>query len=141
VISGTRGVAGAVLARLTTGFVLGALLLFVPAGSIEYREGWLYPAVLFVPRAAAAPYFSTCDPEPVERCMRMRESGQRTNAAAFVLVACGLDHRLGWSDLPVVAPGHGECRRYAPGRYPGCGEGVAAGMAPVTAPGYPFLIV
>lgn len=102
--------AGTVLARFVAGLIVVALLLFVPAGSIQYWEGWLYLGVLFIPIASAGLYLLKHDPELLERRMktRERESGQRTIIAFstfFIIVGFvipGLDHRFGWSDLPVA---------------------------------------
>ncbi|WP_292366829.1 MULTISPECIES: methyltransferase family protein [unclassified Methanoculleus] len=102
--------AGAVLARFIAGLIVVALLLFVPAGSIHYWEGWLYLGVLFIPIAFAALYLLKHDPELLERRMRTREreSEQRTIIALSSIVLIvgfvipGLDYRFGWSDLPVA---------------------------------------
>ncbi len=101
---------GSVLARFIAGLIVVALLLFVPAGSIRYWEGWLYLGVLFIPIAFVALYLVKHDPELLERRMktRERESEQRTIIAlsTFIiivgLVVPGLDYRFGWSDLPVA---------------------------------------
>jgi protein-S-isoprenylcysteine O-methyltransferase Ste14 len=102
--------AGAVLARFTAGLIAVALLLFVPAGSIHYWEGWLYLGVLFIPIASAGLYLLKHDPELLERRMKTREqeNEQRTIIALSSIVLIvgfaipGLDHRFGWSDLPVA---------------------------------------
>ncbi|WP_214020642.1 hypothetical protein [Methanoculleus sp.] len=102
--------AGAVLARFIAGLIVVALLLFVPAGSIRYWEGWIYMGVLFIPIAFVALYLLKHDPELLERRMKTREqeSEQRTIIAlsTFIiivgLVVPGLDYRFGWSDLPVA---------------------------------------
>ncbi|MCM2466223.1 methyltransferase family protein [Methanoculleus oceani] len=102
--------AGAVLARFIAGLIVVALLLFVPAGSIHYWEGWLYLGVLFIPIAFVGLYLLKHDPELLERRMKTREqeSEQRTIIALSSIIIIvgfvipGLDHRFGWSDLPVA---------------------------------------
>ncbi len=102
--------AGAVLARFIAGLIVVALLLFVPAGSIHYWEGWLYLGVLFIPIASAVLYLVRHDPELLERRMKTREqeSEQRTIITLSTIILLvgfvipGLDYRFGWSDLPVA---------------------------------------
>ena len=35
--------------KITTGIVLMGLLLFLPAGTLRWTDGWLLMAILFVP--------------------------------------------------------------------------------------------
>ncbi|MDN7023706.1 isoprenylcysteine carboxylmethyltransferase family protein [Methanoculleus sp. FWC-SCC1] len=101
----------AILVRFATGIVVIALLLFVPAGSIAYWEGWLYMAVLFVPTVFVVLHFLKHDPKFLERRMKMREWESEQQAIVILSAVIffvgflipGLDHRFGWSDVPVAA--------------------------------------
>ena len=42
--------------RFFTGIILTALLLFLPAGSLDYWNAWLFLAVLFIPMAITGIY-------------------------------------------------------------------------------------
>jgi protein-S-isoprenylcysteine O-methyltransferase Ste14 len=87
---------------------IGAIL-FIPAGSLRFWQGWVYQTISFVPGLVAFLYFYKHDPELVERRLRQREKVREqkilmgllrgTVAALFVLP--GLDHRFGWSHLPL----------------------------------------
>ena len=88
--------------------VLGALL-FIPAGSLRFWQGWAYIAISFVPGLFAFTYFYKHDPQLIERRMLFKEKLREqkrimtfvyiTWLIAFVLP--GLDHRFGWSHSPL----------------------------------------
>jgi protein-S-isoprenylcysteine O-methyltransferase Ste14 len=100
----------AILIRYIAGPIVVALVLFVPAGSIGYWEGWLYMGVLFIPMACAVLYFLRHDPELLRRRSKMKEheSEQKVIVALsgviFLIgfIIPGLDYRFGWSDVPVA---------------------------------------
>jgi protein-S-isoprenylcysteine O-methyltransferase Ste14 len=87
-----------------------AALIFVPAGTINYWQGWVYCGVLFTPMVASGFYLLALDPEFLERRMRVEEKekpqklirpiGGLLYFGTFVLA--GLDHRFGWSQVPVA---------------------------------------
>jgi len=85
-----------------------AAILFIPAGSPRYWQGWVFMAILFVPMPMTSAYFLKRDPQLVERRLRTEEkiSEQKTiiRWAQWVvfasLVIPGLDYRFGWSRVP-----------------------------------------
>lgn len=89
------------------GPVLSAMF-FIPAGTLDYWQAWVYLATLLVPMGLVLAYLLKHDPELLERRMRTREKvpGQRkiillsypVFIAAFLLP--GLDRRFGWSKVP-----------------------------------------
>jgi protein-S-isoprenylcysteine O-methyltransferase Ste14 len=98
-----------ILVRFAGAFILLALLLFVPAGTLDYWEGWVYLVVLLVPLVVVLRYFLRRDPGFLERRMRTREkevSQRRIQAIGGMIfflgfIIPGLDHRSGWSSVPV----------------------------------------
>ena len=44
------------VAKYTLGLILFALLVFVPAGTLHYMQGWLLTAILFLPMLALGIY-------------------------------------------------------------------------------------
>jgi protein-S-isoprenylcysteine O-methyltransferase Ste14 len=89
---------------------MGALL-FLPAGTFDYWEAWLFSAVFFVCNVALTIWMMIKDPRLLVRRMRAGPSAEREPAQkaimAFAMLsfagACilpGLDHRFGWSDVP-----------------------------------------
>jgi len=92
-------------------FVGLGLIFFVPAGTLDYWEAWVYCAVLLVPFVFVLTYLLRKDPELLARRIRLneKEPAQRRIIRASSLIFFtgflipGLDHRYGWSDIPVEA--------------------------------------
>jgi protein-S-isoprenylcysteine O-methyltransferase Ste14 len=89
-----------------------ALMLFVPAGTIHYWQGWVYWLVFFGSVTVITVYFLKYDPALVERRTHAGpiaepETSQKIiQAFATVLfgaglIVPGLDYRYGWSAMPV----------------------------------------
>jgi len=87
------------------------LIFFIPAGTLEYWEAWVFIAVLFVPFLFVLTYLLRKDPSLLARRIQFneKESAQRRiiKASGIIFLAGflipGLDHRYGWSDIPVEA--------------------------------------
>ena len=98
-----------VLSRYLMAFFALAAMFFLSAGTLAYWEAWLYLAILFIPMAFVMVYLLKNDPQLLERRMHMREREKAQKRIisfswlwfllAFLLP--GLDHRFGWSDVPV----------------------------------------
>ena len=90
------------------GIIAFGLVLFLPAGSLDYWQAWLFMVTLFAPFLFAVLYFMKHDPGLLERRMRFREKvGQQKKivsiaAAMFMmgLLVPGFDFRYGWSNVP-----------------------------------------
>jgi protein-S-isoprenylcysteine O-methyltransferase Ste14 len=99
--------------RLIIRFLIGmgifCTLLFIPAGSFRFWQGWVYILTSFVSALFAFAYFYGHDPELIERRLKMKEEvREQKRIMAFVYTAWliafvlpGLDHRFGWSHLPL----------------------------------------
>ena len=96
-----------------------AVLIFLPAGSLGYWQGWVFWANFCACVAAVTLYFLKRDPALVERRLNAgpgaeREARQKPIqlAAAVVFgatfVVSALDYRFGWSNVPgsAVAAGN-----------------------------------
>jgi len=85
------------------------LMLFLPAGSLDYWQAWIYCGVLFIPMSVVVFYFFKYDPELLERRMRMREKDEKQKTIQIFgiiiffsgFIMCGLDYRYHWSNMPV----------------------------------------
>src|SRR5262245_38944144 len=88
-----------------------AALIFIPAWSVNYWQGWLCWLVLLVCTLPVTLYFLKHDPALVERRMAAGPAAEREPvqkliqalAALFgcaVIVVSALDHRFGWSTVP-----------------------------------------
>ena len=95
--------------RFLIALVVFGALLFIPAGSFRFWQGWVYIATSFVPGLLAFAYFYKHDPQIIERRMQFREKvREQKRIMVFVyiiwlisFVLPGLDHRFGWSHLPL----------------------------------------
>lgn len=94
--------------KYLTGLLLVGVLLFLPAGSFTYPNGWLFIALLFVPMLILGVVLFIKSPTLLERRLdaKEKEGTQRGVVAAAALlftagfVVAGLDHRFGWSRMP-----------------------------------------
>ncbi len=96
--------------RAVAAFVVPAVLLFWPAGTLRYWQAWAYLGLLFTPAFFFVIYLLRRDPGLLERRMRMkeREPVQKTiiKLGFVVYVAAvlipGFDRRFGWSEVPTA---------------------------------------
>ncbi|MDO8726669.1 MAG: isoprenylcysteine carboxylmethyltransferase family protein [Candidatus Methanoperedens sp.] len=85
------------------------LILFLPAGTLDYWQAWIYCAVLFIPVIFVVFYFLKKDPELLERRMRMKEKEEKQKTIIKIgiilfsigFIIPGLDYRYHWSNVPV----------------------------------------
>ena len=94
--------------KLVVGLVIVGLLVFLPAGTVDYPCGWLFMAVLFVPMFIAGVVMLLRSPELLKKRLnaKEKESEQRSVVALsgimFVVafVVAGLNFRYSWCVLP-----------------------------------------
>ena len=99
-----------VVLRIVMVPIFMGLMLFLPAGSLDYWQAWIYCSVLLIPMIFVVYYFLRKDPELLERRMRMREKEERQKTIIKIgyllffigFITPGLDHRYHWSDVPVL---------------------------------------
>ena len=99
-ISKTRLLATALL-----NLALVIAVVFIPAGSLKFWEGWTCIAVVFLSDVLTYLYFYKHDPELLKRRLQQKEGlkEQRVLRRAFApvpfvgVVLAGLDYRFGWS--------------------------------------------
>jgi protein-S-isoprenylcysteine O-methyltransferase Ste14 len=90
-----------------------ALVIFVPAGSLYYWQGWLFWIVFFACVLVVTLYFVKHDPHLIENRMEAGPTAETEKtqkiiqaftgvlAAALVIVSA-LDHRFQWSRVPAT---------------------------------------
>ena len=96
------------MTKFFAGALLVGLLVFLPAGTLGFPQGWLFMGVLFVPMFLAGLYLMAKDPDRLRRRLDAREketTQQRVLLlsgfmfiAAFVLA--GLSFRFNWLRFP-----------------------------------------
>lgn len=90
------------------GFVLVALLIFAPAGTIEFNNGWLFMGILFIPMLIMGIAMWLWCPDLLRRRLDSKEKRNtqqgvvKFSGLLFIIgfVIAGLDYRLGWSSVP-----------------------------------------
>jgi protein-S-isoprenylcysteine O-methyltransferase Ste14 len=96
------------LARAAIGL---AVLLFLPAGTVDYWQGWIFLAVFSASALAITVYLMKNDPKLLQRRMRAGPGAEKERSqkiilsvafALFIAVAVvpAIDHRFGWSAVP-----------------------------------------
>lgn len=96
------------LLLFTAAFVALGLMLFVPAGTTDYWQAWVYLAILFIPVSFVVLYFLKNDPGFLERRFKMKEKEAKQQLVVklagilFIIgfLIPGLDRRFGWSSVP-----------------------------------------
>lgn len=104
---------GTLLFRTIINFLLGVVmvgvLLFAPAGTFRYWNGWLFLALLFVPMIILGLYLWIKQPDLLAKRLSSKEKESEQKQvilmSAFVFVAgfviAAVDFRFGWSRVPI----------------------------------------
>lgn len=96
------------LIKFFAGLILVGLLVFLPAGTISFVNGWIFMGILFVPMFIAGIVMMIKNPlllqsrldakeEQAEQSLVVKLSGLMFLAG---FVVAGLDYRFGWFPLP-----------------------------------------
>jgi protein-S-isoprenylcysteine O-methyltransferase Ste14 len=91
-----------------------ALMIFLPAWTLSYWQAWVFLCVFFGSSLAITLYLMRKDPGLLERRVKAGATAEKETSqkiiqgfagAAFIatVVLPALDHRLGWSSVPVYA--------------------------------------
>lgn len=96
------------LAKVFSGIVLMGLLLFAPAGTFAYPEGWRFMAILFVPMILAGFVMMAKCPDLLRKRLNMKEKlGEQKKVILLSglmflsgFIAAGLSFRFGFMLLP-----------------------------------------
>ena len=103
-----KGLFTQAIAKYLLGVVIVGLLLFLPAGSFRYWQGWLLMGILFVPMFCAGLIMMAKNPELLKKRLNAKEEEKEQKMvvklsgllfiAAFVVA--GLNWRFNWCVLP-----------------------------------------
>ena len=96
------------LIKYLAGVVLLAALLFIPAGTVRWRYGWLFMGLLFIPMCAAGIVMYVKAPDLLRSRLSAKEKESTQQGvikysglmflAAFIVA--GLNERFHWTSLP-----------------------------------------
>ena len=98
----------AALKKFAVGVLLVGLLLFLPAGTFRWWQGWLFVGILFIPMFVAGLVMMSKAPDLLRKRLdaNEQESEQKTVLALSALmfigafVAAGFGFRLEWPSFP-----------------------------------------
>lgn len=96
------------IGKSLSGFLILALLLFIPAGTLNYWNAWLLMGILFIPMLIAGIVLTLKNPELLRKRLNIKE--KETEQKSVILfsilmfvcgfVVAGLDYRFYWLVLP-----------------------------------------
>ena len=93
------------------GLIVFCCLIFVPAGTLAYWQGWMFIAVFGISTALIGLYLALANPVLLERRVKVGPAAETrpvqkiiitVSFAVFclMLIVSVLDHRFGWSHVP-----------------------------------------
>ena len=96
------------IAKFTLGVVLIGVLLFLPAGTLHYPQGWLLMGILFIPMFLAGVVMMAKNPALLRSRLNAKEKrGEQSlvvklSGLMFLVgfILSGLSYRFGWLMLP-----------------------------------------
>ena len=104
----TRRLYFSAILKFAAGVALMSILLFLPAGTVDYPGGWLLMGILFVPMFLAGLVMMARDPNLLRSRLNAKEQEKeqdlvvKLSGLMFLVgfLLAGLDFRFGWSKLP-----------------------------------------
>jgi len=99
-----------VISRFLGALIIVSLMYFLPAGTLNYWQAWVWLAIMFMPMALVGRWLMHHDPALLERRMHTREKQkyqkwfQILATPIFILIFLlpGFDRRFGWSAIPAI---------------------------------------
>ncbi len=98
------------LVKYFVGLAMVMMFLFIPAGTLEYMNGWLFIGLLFIPMLILGAVLLFKAPALLEKRLNSKEKETEQKAViglslimflgGFIMSA--LDYRFGWSDVPLA---------------------------------------
>ena len=98
------------ICKFLLGVILVGLLIFIPAGTIFYLNGWIFMGVLFVPMFIAGIIMMIKNPKLLASRLDAKEKQKaqgiviKLSGLMFIsgFIVAGLDYRFNWFNLPQI---------------------------------------
>lgn len=95
--------------RFLSGLLIIGCFLFIPAGTFNYWNGWLFIGSIFIPMIFVLIYLLIKDPELLEKRFKTKEKEkeqrfiQKIGIAPTIIgfLLPGFDYRFNWSNVPM----------------------------------------
>ena len=99
------------IAKFLLGVILVGALVFLPAGSFKFVNGWVFMGLLFVPMFFAGIVMMMKNPALLEKRLNAKEKQNEQSLVVKLsglmflagFIVAGLGFRLGWYSLPTWA--------------------------------------
>ena len=96
------------IVKFIFGVLLIGLLIFLPANTINYWNGWLFMGILFIPMFIAGIVMMIKSPELLKKRLNAKEkANEQKQVIAFSglmflagFITCGLNYRYSWIIIP-----------------------------------------
>lgn len=96
------------IGKSLSGFLVLALLLFIPAGTLNYWNAWLLMGILFIPMLIAGIVLMLKNPELLRKRLNVKEKETEQKSVIMLsvlmfvcgFVVAGMDYRFNWLVLP-----------------------------------------
>ena len=96
--------------KFLIGLLAVCLLIFLPAGSLEYWNGWLFIGILFIPMFIAGIVLMIKNPELLKKRLNAKEKeGEQKQVILFSglmflagFITAGLNYRFDWIEIPNI---------------------------------------
>ena len=96
--------------KFLIGLIIICILLFIPAGTVNYPNGWLFIALLFIPMFFAGIIMLFKSPDLLRRRLNAKEEEDEQKTVILVsgiifllaFILAGLNFRFEWFKLPTI---------------------------------------
>ena len=96
--------------KFLIGLIIICILLFIPAGTVNYPNGWLFIALLFIPMFFAGIIMLFKSPDLLRRRLNAKEEEDEQKTVILVsgiifllaFILAGINFRFGWFKLPNI---------------------------------------
>ena len=96
------------ITKFIVGFIIIALLLFIPAGTLNYRNAWIFICILFAPMFIVGIILMIKSPDLLRKRLNSKEKESEQGILLMVcgvmficgFVVSGLNYRFEWIILP-----------------------------------------
>ena len=94
--------------KFLAGVIIIGLLIFIPAGTLNYINGWVFLGVLFIPMFIAGIIMMTKNPKLLVSRLKAKEKQKEQSIVVKLsglmffagFIVAGLDYRFKWIELP-----------------------------------------
>lgn len=94
--------------KLAMGIIMIGMLLFIPANTLNYWNGWLFMALLFIPMFIAGIVMMVKSPDLLKKRLNVKEKEKEQKSVILLsgimflagFIIAGLNYRYNWMAMP-----------------------------------------